>query len=273
MDFIGHDEYNNLTFGDIIWAKRYDDEIEMLNIPEKHREGPYIVIGREEDKLICVYGTSTFPRNFISMINTFQLTDLDYGFVKDTFINLGKRSYISQDRFIKKMGCLNERDKKYFYKKIDVLKKYGLHNNIEVDYTNILLEPGDIIKRNYIIIGIDEEYYYCIKMYLRNNDDFYINVSGREYSLDFFHIKKINKDDISGRDDFVDNITLKKVLAMLKYKIEQNNRRFHVCRGSLIRLKGILYYVYGEIGNEWMIFSLTSKVGISFSKIMINKKY
>lgn len=42
----------DLKAGDLVWAKRYNTEEEMLEIEEGHREGPYIVIYRDKKKSI-----------------------------------------------------------------------------------------------------------------------------------------------------------------------------------------------------------------------------
>lgn len=55
--------FNNLNFGDIIRAKRKPDP---SNISPGHRVGPFLVIGRTDDHLICLYGTSKEKKTRLS---------------------------------------------------------------------------------------------------------------------------------------------------------------------------------------------------------------
>ena len=55
------DIYEQISVGDIIWAKRYNNEEEKELIPEGHREGPFIVLAKQDEKLFCAQGTSLPP--------------------------------------------------------------------------------------------------------------------------------------------------------------------------------------------------------------------
>lgn len=47
--------FNSLTFGNLILAKRLPNTQE---IEKGHRNGPFLVLGRKDDKLVCLYATS-----------------------------------------------------------------------------------------------------------------------------------------------------------------------------------------------------------------------
>ena len=70
-------KYHNI--GDVIWAKRYDFDFEKDIISSGHQMGPYIVVGKTEDKLICLYCTGKYKKNEL------ELSDYDF-FNKETYV-------------------------------------------------------------------------------------------------------------------------------------------------------------------------------------------
>ena len=270
-------EYQNLIIGDIIWAKRYNNEYSMSLIPEGHKDGPFIVIGRYEKRLKCLYCSSVFPKEIICDYQIFELIDPQYSLNKGSYVYVTKNSYMAKSRFIKKIGHLNEEEKKLLFKKLGIAKMKGMNVEMEIDIPEIPLESGDIVKKNnkfYLIIDINKENYFCIKMIKDNcsNLDFYIIADGIEWYLDFSSVREINKDDFLVRKNFIDNMTLKKVLAMYKRSIEQNNQKNDVSRGSLIQMNGVRYYIYGEIGSEWMAFPVIGQ-NYKYNIIIDGKNY
>ena len=67
-------DFELANFGDIIWAKRYKNEENMLSIPEGHREGPYVVIENRGNYLVCLY-CSSHPDTRDSECRKFLLID------------------------------------------------------------------------------------------------------------------------------------------------------------------------------------------------------
>ena len=54
--------FNNLKFGDLILAKR---ELDVSRIKRGHKVGPFVVIGRKNGYLICLYCTSSNSKGSI----------------------------------------------------------------------------------------------------------------------------------------------------------------------------------------------------------------
>ena len=223
------EEYEKLKLGDIIWAKRYNKESTMLQIPKGHRKGPYIVIEKHDNKLKCLYGTSTLFKDEISNLEILELTDQKYPLANITYIYITKNCNIYKDKFVKKIGHLNIEDEKTLLKKIEIIQKTIVNTQIKFNIPELSLEPGDIIKTNHLIISEDEKYYYCIKMESDNKMlDFYINVNNKKYYLNFFSIIKLKKDSLFVRENFIDNITLKKILGVLKHRMEEVKKRIEI---------------------------------------------
>ena len=53
-------DLNGLIPGDIIYAKRFNNESEKSDIPEEHRNGRYIIHSIKDNKIYC------FPEKFVS---------------------------------------------------------------------------------------------------------------------------------------------------------------------------------------------------------------
>ena len=52
MDLSKEYIFNNLTFGNLIFAKRLPDTSE---IEEGHKNGPFLVLGRKDNYLVCLF--------------------------------------------------------------------------------------------------------------------------------------------------------------------------------------------------------------------------
>lgn len=270
------EDYNNLQIGDIIWAKRYSDEEEKFEYPEGHEEGPYIVVGNNDDSLKCLYVTSVPPKaNF--NYRTLLLNNINYSLHKVSYVSVARISSISKDRFIKKLSYLTSEDINKLFKKIDIVNKEGLYVDTEINVPIIPLEPGDIINVGdslYLIIDIIKDKFQCLKM-MKNGYklDCFIMVDGEKYYLDIDNAKKFKDLSKVDRYDYIDNDALKKVLVVFKQRYEYLKHKLEISRGSLIRINNALYYIYGEIGDTWLAFSVIGTQNKNLYHLEINKKH
>ena len=207
-----NDEYYQLHIGDIIFANRYTTEEEKLEIPDGHRIGPYVVIGKENNEFLCLYISGATPKFNSHYNTTLILDDINYDLNKISYIYLTKYTYISKDRFIKKFEYLNEIDTKMLFKKIDIIIKMGILNDININIPNIPLEIGDIINNNgqlYLIVNETNDIYQCIKMNKNIYEyDFLIKLDTIGYNFDFDNFSVVtfysNSKDEKGDDKIED---------------------------------------------------------------------
>ena len=66
-------ELSKLSFGDVIWAERYDKEYQKKRFDKHHEKGPFIFLGIDDGKAIGMYCTGKKTDYF----NSFQLCE-DY---------------------------------------------------------------------------------------------------------------------------------------------------------------------------------------------------
>lgn len=246
-------EYNNLKIGDIIWAKRYSNEEEMERIAEGHRVGPYVVIEKDERGLKCLYTTST-PQKMQFLYYTISTLENN----KPTNICLTKNAFITLDRFIKKAGSLSEDDVKGLYKKINLAKHNGIFVDVFAPY--IPLEKGDVLLSRsnlYLIIDEEENRLTCIGLNSnRKTFDFSLNIDDQTLYACVNNTKEIYNNGSLARFNFVDNETLYKIINLRNQYLEYLQQKNEIQRGSLVKFNDKLYYIYGEIGNQWQAFSV-----------------
>ena len=268
---INYDEFSLLEFGDIVWAKRCDDN-NLLDVPEGHREGPYIVIGKDDNGVKCLYGTSIMT--YCNRYRTLILDAAVYSLSKVTYINTSNYEILKRERFIKKVSFLTEEDKKRLCKKLFTAIECGLYSGIEVP--SIPLECGDVISDGrdlYLIIEDNTESVSALKLLDENNGiNCYLELNGKRYYLDFDNIVNFNKNDDVKRCNFIDKYDLNKIVMLQKQRLESFMHKVEISRGSLIKKNNNYYYIYGELGNEWMVFSLYESNYSDLCRIMIGNK-
>lgn len=123
---------SNLEFlneGDVIWAKRYSNEKEKLDIKEGHRESPYIIIKKTKRK---VYGVECTTNNNTNknIITKLPLSNRKYPFLKDCYANMEKVVLLNRERYVKKIGIIDEDDLEKIYRILVVLNSIGEPTNI-----------------------------------------------------------------------------------------------------------------------------------------------
>lgn len=256
---------DDIIVGDIIWAKRYYTEEEKNNIPEGHREGPFIVIAKTKEGIYATQGTST---DLELKYDYFEINKEDYNLYKDTHFRLKYFKLMDNKEIIRLLGHLNKNDEERLFKQLK--KIYGIIvNEIGAKEFALPLQIGDIIiykDRQFIIIDINEE----LTILDINN----IKLKGKLdiqkiNNLDYSKVLKINKNsDIKFRGSVSDKV-LNRILINKNNYFKYLEDLKTIQRGSVIETKNKYYYIFGEEGQEWMTFEL-NKNGIN--EIEINNK-
>lgn len=262
-------EYNNLKIGDIIWAKRYANEEEMEQIAEGHRVGPYVVVENSEKGLKCLYSTSS-PQKIKFLYYTTSTLENN----KPTNICLTKTAVITLDRFIKKAGSLSEDDIKGLYKKINMVKHNGVF--IDVFAPHIPLEKGDIIfylNNLYLIIDENKNKLTCIELNLNQESfDFALQIGDNTYHGNVSKTKEIYNSGSLTRYYFINHDALYKIVNLRNQHLEYLQQKNEIQRGSLVKFNDKLYYIYGEIGNQWQAFSVGVEYDEELCCLIIDQK-
>lgn len=246
--------FESLSFGSLILAKR---EKNTKNIDKGHRNGPFLVIGRKNKYLICLYATS---KNTNSII---KISKNNYNLNKDTYIT-SKTKLISINEFLTSIYYLNEKEKKNLIKflYINGINKYDF-----LDEPNI--ETGDIIKlENYhLIIGEKNNNYITIKVEFDETDIL--------YKFDYKNKKLLPKNLQYKRVAFLSDEELSKCICEVKKYGKLNTKIDEkiispLKVGNLIIYKNLLYYLYYELGDKKLSFAVSKNQTPVSKKIIIN---
>lgn len=253
---------SSIEIGDIILAKRYKQEKEKETIAEGHQNGPYIVVGKTKDGLICSAGKSAIPNAF-KVDDYFKIKLEDYKLDKDTYFKLINLELIDDYSFIYKIDNLNSEDKETFLRNI----KYRSNHNYIMDGVKkpfaIEIHMGDIISvngTNYIIIKEESDRFGCIKLKTGRTK---LKIEDMK-NLNYLNIVEFDKkEDIKYLATISPNLLIYSLKRQREY-IENYNNRTIPQRGSVIAKNRQLYYIYGEEQENWLIF----KISRNYSHLM-----
>ena len=262
---------STIQVGDIIWAKRYNNEQEKEKIPEGHQEGPFIILGILPEGFIGCPGTSTVPKEEV-LDKCIQLDD-DYLLPKQTYFKFFSNRFVSKDAFMYKIDVLNDHDKNRLFKSIKLKKcsHYEIENNIEQFY--IPLEAGDIISNTngiYLMIIDESEKFLCLQLNEYHPNKNFVDLN----KLNFDNLVWIKNDKNNKFVNFVDNTRLMAILKKHKEYLENTNNQTNIQRGSLIIKNDKYYYIYGECSENWLMFEVFIKNNEEFDELTIkNQKF
>lgn len=238
MDLSKEYIFNNLTFGNLIFAKR---SIDTSEIEEGHKNGPFLVLGRKDNYLVCLYATS---KNSDPLI---KLSKSSYTLTKDTYITSSIK-LISIDEFIFPMYLLKDREIRNLFKSIYIKRLEDKFKNY-INFKEPPLEVGDIIqlsKHKHLIIEITDNNYITIKLeYDSISDSYQFNYKNRNSlskDLEYKRIGFLSDDEIKRYSDKIPEL----IDSPLKV-------------GNLIIYEKLLYYLYYDLGGKKLSFSISKK--------------
>lgn len=252
--------FNSLSFGNLILAKRL---VNTKEIEKGHRNGPFLVLGRQDDKLVCLYATS--KENEASLL---RISANNYNLHKDTYITSSIK-LISIDEFLSSIYYLNDKEKKNLTK---FLYANGLEKYYFIDEPE--LEIGDIIKlkQHHLIIGKNEDNFITIKAEYDNanmnyNFDYehkYIFPKKKYKRVAFLSEAEIDECIIKSKKNF----NQKKHGKLNSRPIEKNDTPLKV--GNLIIYDKTLYYLYYELGNKKLSFAVSKNKTSTSQEIFVD---
>lgn len=269
--------YNQIKVGDIIWAKRYQNEIEKESIPEGHREGPFIVLKKENGKLISIKGTSVVPNEeYIDM--DFYLNNDGYNLDKETYFKLNKLYFINEYSFISHMDKLKEKDKNKLFLHIKSSKKVYYVGKWETIDFNFPIQVGDIVNydhQSFIVLDNNDKNIICVP--LKNHLDYKNNTNlevTNFINIDFSKSISLEINSDIKYVNTVNNKCLQNILTLFQKYINNCKNMQTTQRGSIIFKDNKYYYIYGEEGQDWLVFEINKKGSQNASQLEIgNTKY
>jgi hypothetical protein len=253
--------YAQIEIGDIIWAKRYKNETQMESISLGHREGPFIVINKLDEVLICAQGTSVPPHKQY-YDNYFYLNNQGYNLTKETYFKLHRMDFINDYSLIRIVDKLKEKDKNSLFRQIKSLHKIYYTENSQMIRLNLPIQIGDIVSytnNNFIVLDINDNNVICGP--LKNNIDYKkkLNINSNNFKdIDYSKTICFELDSIK----YINTVSSNYIKNILNKWQEYINYRKNIDitqRGTIILKDSKLYYIYGEEGQEWLVFEISNK--------------
>ncbi len=267
--------FNKLFFldaGDIIWAKRYQNEEEKAKIKIGHQEGPYIVFKKTFFNVYGLFCTSKYTNNNLY----YELTKEKYNFSKNSYIRLNDLTKLTKFQFIKKISKLEESELNNLRKKVYCFWKYKYQQqNKIINKLKFYFTVGDIIidKNNlYYIFKMDKEFYYTYRIHIKMNCKEPIIINDTYYSFDIGGLKKFKKSEKLTIFDSIETdkieIINNQINAYKKRKLDKT-----IKRGCLVKYQDNYYYIFGEYQNNFLAYKiyLSNYKDNSMLKIEINR--
>ena len=238
-----------LNVGDIVWAKRYKNDLEKENIKIGHRESPYVVI-KNDGKNVFVLQCTSNPHQEIEWKKLYYpLGRFNYKLSKSTYILCMFVYNLKEIQYVETIGHLSDYDLNQLKKQLTLIinSHFKIKPNIEKEYLDYKLGIGDIVLWDgykYYIYDFDNDYLYVYRLrnYIKKNRNILIN--NTYYSFIFEKIEKLN---INNNYLLVDTFNSGEIELINKYKEEYLNE-LKVSKslrvGALIEYKNNFYYVY-----------------------------
>ena len=261
----------NYKFGDIIWALRYDFDWDKEDIGKKHEIGPYIVLDKNDDKLICMYCTSVPGKK-----GYFAIGEDGYMFnnLKQTYTTTFGLRAIDYESFVgeNEVGAksLNSKDKELIAKKYsnvnivqynDLGKQKALKLDLDVEPN---LTPGDIIKEKNsnlykLVLKRENGLIYTISIKYYDRYDNIINFCRENIVFSIKEEKQENNiyvNTISNAQFSLIEEKYKEHLKLVKEK-QEIKENLTLKRGALLSKHRNYYYVFNTEKDKAKLFSLT----------------
>lgn len=271
---------NKIQEGYIVWAHRYQSEVEKETIKEYHQEGPYVIIYKTWFKTYALYCTSSF-KNFHYQNSYLEIDGQKYNLDKTTYALPYYIKVIKKNQIIKQLNKLKVEDLNYLKKLVYITLKNNKKPLIKRNKIKFIIQAGDIIyyqDKYYYIYFKDDYYYYLNKVFKVSDmkDKRTIKVGTYKYTFDFNNDIKI---PIKSKINLVNTINTKKQALFDIYKSEYLHEKevgITIDRGTLLKYCNRYYFVYGEYQGNYATYKvyLTKSEKEIVSEIKIaNKTY
>lgn len=260
LDIKNRDFYS-IPYGTIIWAHRYKNIVEKNNIDEGHQEGPFLVVGRNKNGLLCFYGTGVEPKDKYFKIKSILLDPMKYrsSLGKDTFVDTSKIHVVTEEMFIKEIDALDFLDRRCLDKRINIGIRYVLYDKTYLEHNDLVsFDAGDVINKKgkiYLILEKNGCNYTCLPLLSKENIE-RVSINGYTYYYDFANVFEMSDHNDTYLVDFMSSDEVEKILAKRNAYLKYQSNKNVINRGSLLRKDDELYYVYGENGDMWLAFKV-----------------
>ena len=243
------DLFPGVSIGSIIKAKRDQSKTAANKIKEGHDKGPFIVIAKYDNRLVCSYGTSV---NDNEQCN-YKIEKIYYNLTKDTYFNTHHLELIKKDRFLEVIDHLDEYDLDKLLKTIKINKgDYYLVKNtvMGVKIKNFELGIGDVYFTGFqylLVFDIVDNKLKCLEF-----KGSYKSLDNLDYSKVYTNKKASNLQILKSYD--------KKYIDLVKSKLNiyKNHKKIQtpLKRGSIVTKNNFYYYIYGEEGQDFLLYQL-----------------
>lgn len=272
----------NLKFGDIIFAKRYSTLEEREQMEEGHRTGPFIVVGKNQDSILAIYGTSKVPKKIVYLYYFFldRVSGDQFTLTKDTYFQISKICHIREEQYVSSLGALCEKEQNFISKQMKIARDRGRYRylgNIDLKLPKTKAEFGDIVSyqnKVYFIFRENQDSLFGFELKMGNEDsENRIYINKKYYILDYEKEIEIPKKHPLGQIRLVDLPSpnaIKGILERRKKYLEEKEKQKECSRGTIIKNQDAIYYIYGEEGQEWLVFQVFDEEQNSTQCIRVN---
>ena len=271
----------SLKFGDIVYAERFDNDIQKKQMGEGHNTGPFIVLSIDGDRIVGAFCTSN--PNYKGAFQVGEYYNLFFR-RKNSYATLLNSKTIDAEAFFHKHdNSLREFDKKRIMKKLCLTNSDYFYNDfclvkkLKVDF-DVEFEIGDVVYYNnysHIIIGRETDQYVIIPIH--NYDPRYSFVDSSVQKIDYSNAIVVDKNSLVYLNSMLESqlsVVLKNYKEHLKKKNDECKKEIKtIDRGYLLNTTDGLYYVFGVTGNMANSFAV-KRVNVMDGAISIaGKKY
>lgn len=272
----------NLKFGDIISAKRYSTLEERKSLEEGHRTGPFIVVGKDQDSILAIYGTSKAPKEFVHLYYYFldRVSGNQFTLTKDTYFQISKICHIREEQYVSSLGPLCEKEQNFISKQMKIARDRGCYRYLEsISLPKTKAGFGDIVSyqnKVYFIFKENQDFLFGFELKMGNeNSENRIYINKKYYILDYEKEIEIPKKHPLGQIRLVDLPSpnaIQGILEKRKKYLEEKEKQNECSRGTIIKNQDKIYYIYGEEGQEWLVFQVLDEKQNNTQCIRINTK-
>ena len=286
QDEIKHTNFVNkiipsLKFGDIIFAERFNNDIEKDEMGEGHQTGPYVVLGFDDDRVIGAYCTSKGRANHLMKLGeekNYINADIE------TFVDLQHTKTIDSYAFVFDTNkSLNAADIKRIKKRIT--QNVGIHYNDfglikhKVFNFNQKFDEGDIVCNNdncYIIVKVLPKHKYEL-LRIDNHNIVYPIIDFSKVKIDYFNPVEMEQYLLNYKNSIIAKQTKIVIDKYNDYKNREKSitkaKEKTLERGCLVEFNKQTYYVYGIEGNKANTFKVVQNNNVNFHILITDIKY
>lgn len=260
-----YDIFSKLKPGDLILGKMPMSDSELYDVPDGHRHRPYLVIKKEDNKVMCLQGSH---RQYSDDRETFKTNIANFGqYNGDTFFGITEKYDIPIENINKNIGSLTDKQLKALQRML-MLNETDTKAAIHFDNVTNVFKFGDIVDNNKALYLITNDKNDALKGYrltekpIRNA--FTFSLDNRQLYTDFYSYRNLRPEYIK----LIKHLPSNKVTNLKRFLREG----VYVRVGDIIKDNLELYYVFKTVKNEIHTYPLSRKKINNAVKIQAGKK-